>query len=244
MKHLPAVFLSAVVLLFAAPLADAESILSVDFQLTDSPVEGGFYAFEVNNPGTSGTVAKTFGDYTVTVYQGAGAIGGRDRGTVTETGAFTYGDLLRDGVTQIAGSTSSTPTSTNPTATTFSISGLTAGATYSIQIWSWNKGNDAGTVFAWYDTTGGTGTGTSASLLGSITNTQNALPADNNSYSVSATVVADSSGTLSFGQVRSAGSGWMNGFVLSQIPEPSTYAFLVGTITLGCVVLRRRIRHG
>lgn len=234
----------------------AVNLLSVDFGREDTlaagvtsttggtPLEPGFQGFYASGAAVySGELSRTYtglnntfttGSATVSVLgaAAAGSIGGRDRGTPLDSGAFTYGDLLRDGIAR-----------TNLTSVggqyTFKIGGLLPVTTYEIQLWGANSTADAGTIYSWYNTTGG------SSLMGTITNgPNNPLTAvSNNDYSVLANVTSSATGELLFGVTSSNGSataGFINGFVLNSAPIPEPSALLMGALGAGWILSRRR----
>jgi hypothetical protein len=160
----------------------------------------------------------------------AGQMGGRDRGSPLDNGAFTFGDLLRDGVARTK--------QTSGGDFTFRISGLNPNFAYSIRIWSGDSTADAGTTFNWFDTTSG------STPIGSVFNgPNNPLTATSNEdYSVFANVTSNAAGQLQFGVVSTNGSataGWTNGFMLSAVPEPSS-AMLTTLAGLTFFARRRR----
>lgn len=238
---LRALLMASLALFAASTPAQSQVVLAVDFNASfdaNSTTESGFQAFNALTNAGSTNPSALIGSYNVELF--GATVQGRYRGALTDAGSFSYNDLLEDLATNFNRLTSSSATaSTTPTSTAFTISGLAANTSYSIKLWSLDRGFNNGAVQYWWNTT--PGTGASALLLGSIINSTSVLPTDNNSYSVTATVTSSASGTLSFGHVTTAGNGVLNGFELSAIPEPSTYALLmVGVCAL--VYLRRKHR--
>jgi hypothetical protein len=206
-----------------------------------SALEPGFRGFTLGQNFGTGIatlsypgISPLFSTGTVTIdLQGdaaAGQMGGRDRGSPLDNGAFTYGDLLRDGVARTKQSSGGD--------FTFRISGLNPNFAYSIRIWSGDSTADAGTTFNWFDTTSG------STAIGSVFNgPNNPLTATSNEdYSIFANVTSNAAGQLQFGVISTNGSataGWTNGFVLSAVPEPSAAVLM----TLAGLIFRGRCRR-
>ncbi|MES2707444.1 MAG: PEP-CTERM sorting domain-containing protein [Verrucomicrobiota bacterium] len=245
----------------AAPLcaerASAVTLLSVDFGRDDTVgvglvattgtlLEPGFQGFYMSGAATfTGTASQVYtginatystGSVTVAI-QGestgaAGNMGGRDRGSPTDSGAFTYGDLFRDGIAR---------TKQTSTAGQFTVklSGLLPLSSYSLTLWSANSTADVNTVYSWYDTSIG------STLLGTVTNgPANPLTATaNTDYSITANVQANASGEVLLGVMSgnlSPTAGFINGFQLnSAVPEPSS-ALMLGGLALAAGFRRRR----
>ncbi|MDX2110080.1 MAG: PEP-CTERM sorting domain-containing protein [Verrucomicrobiota bacterium] len=231
--------------LAAASSASAAVILAVDFNQTanaNSITETGFSTFAL--PAGNGTIAnpsQAFGDITVNLL--GLSVSSRVRNAIADNAPFTYNDLYRDFANQliVTSVAAGLQTTTNPTAHAFTIGGLAASTTYNIRVWTLDTGFNNGAVTAWYNTTAGTGA--SSVLLGAITNSTAPTFADNNAYSVSASVTSDATGLLRFGAVTQNGvSGVINGFELTGtvVPEPSTYALMGGVVVLAIAALRRR----
>jgi hypothetical protein len=231
-----AIAAGAVTALLLAGRPAAAQILSVDFGLnTPSPVQAGFSAFNLANPGVTANPSQTFtglsgvasGQITLTF---GGTPGGRDRGQPNTGGAP---DLFRDLFTALA---------ETATGTTFSVTGLNPNTSYSVEIWSLDRGFNNGAVYEWYNTTAG------STLLGTIVNSTTAVPASLNEFRVTGTVTADATGRLAFGHVDPVGTGTINGFRISAaaaaVPEPSSVALAaVGVLPLlGSWNARRRRR--
>lgn len=226
----------------AVTTASAQTVLAVDFNASfdaNSTTETSiaFSGFNTLTNGGSLNPSATFGAYTVQFF--GATVQGRYRSSLTDSGSFTYNDMMEDLATNFNRVLNASATSaTTPTANAFTISGLQANTTYQIQLWSLDRSFNNGAVQYWWNTT--SGTGASATLLGSITNSTSILPTSNDSYSVVGTVTSSATGTLSFGHVTTLGNGVLNGFVLSAIPEPSAFAALAGLFTLGFAAYRRR----
>ena len=216
----------------------AQVLLAVDFNLSSNPdslTETGFSGFGLSSSGGSSsgnTTPQTFGAYTVALLTGvtsgdstAGLPTGRYRTALTDSGAFTYNHLYEDLAGQLARTTSATPATTAAGLSAFSISGLAANTQYSIQIWAMDATQNNGVVSAFYDTT--VGTGASATLIGNtITNSNSPVLTDNNAYSTSGLVRSDENGVLRIGVTVTSGTGILNGFAISAVPEPSSLAAL------------------
>lgn len=243
---------------FLAPAASAQLILAVDFNQENndvvSPTESGFSSYILDrNVSPSTPASQAFGPYTVafnSVSGGGPQMTGsnltvRDRGSIAEGGSFTNGDLLRDLAGQLtrrdAGAGNALTSA--PSADAFTVSGLTIGQQYEIRLWSHNKDNDSGFINAWYDRT----TGTSV-LIGGIENIS--VPTysnfDNNFQSVAGLVTAvdngSGSGIIRLGLSVSGGTGALNGFTLTLVPEPGTGALLLGALGAFALIRRRRVR--
>ena len=209
-------------------------VLAVDFSLPGGQVEPGFQGFFVANA-TNGTVTSTYGANTVTVFAGTQAhnptgVGGRDRANPLDAGSFTYGDLYRDLVTRFE---SGGPGA--PPLTSFTVSGLVPNGIYSFQVFSLDYPNNNNSVGAWYDMVPA-----SPTLIGSIINLTNTIPTSNDQFSVTGPVVADATGVVRIGSTFTAGSGQMNGFILSDaVPEPGAMA-LFGIVALAAMRRTRR----
>jgi|GEM_PF-4749841 len=246
MKHTTLCLLAAGILAFA-PSVHAQVILAVDFgnTVTGSAVESGFQGFVPagsTNSNTPTNPSQTFGTIPDPQFTVAfpGAAGFRYRSEIADTGSFTYGDLLEDLATNF-NRTTYVDSTTRPGSDTFTISGLSANTTYSIRLWSLDRAFNNGTVMHWYNTTGGTGA--SSVLIGTVTNSTSPIFSSNTDYSTFGTVTSDSSGVIRIGAlVQGTGSGQLNGFELSAIPEPSTYALLLTGAGL-LVWLRRKARR-
>lgn len=213
------------------------AILNVDFGLPTGPVQTGFQGFGAASSGTPNpshtySVAGVASG-AITLTTPGGGVSGRDRGAITGSGTFTYSDLYRSLITALAkGSTATT--------VTLRISGLNPNTDYSLQIWSNDPGYNNGALYSWYDTT----SGTSAVLLGTITNTQPptaTMYPNNNAFSITTTVHSSSSGMIQLAQNDSMGNGVINGLVISAVPEPAS-ATVLGIAILTAGLHRRRSR--
>ena len=170
-------------LLLAAPsVAGAAAVLAVDFGRNDSLAAGvagtsgtllepGFQGFYLNGAATFNGVAGltypgtdpilTSGSVTVNV-QGdssgaAGNVGGRNRGNPLDAGAFTYGDLLSDGIAR-------TKLTSVQGEFTLQLLGLAPNTSFNMRLWTASSGSDIDTTYSWFDTTLG------STLLGTILN--------------------------------------------------------------------------
>jgi hypothetical protein len=113
-------------------------------------------------------------------------MGGRDRGYPLDVGAFTYGDLLRDGIAR-------TKLTSAAGDYTLRRTGLKPSTAYNIRIWGPSSGADVNTTYSWFDTT------TNSNPLGSFLNGPSLFVAtNNNDYSVFGTVTSDANGFLRF----------------------------------------------
>jgi hypothetical protein len=214
-------------LLAGQQTSEAATILAVDFGLNTAPsTEAGFESFVLSNGGNS-NVTQTYpglsgvasGSITLTLT----AASGRDRGQPT-TGASPA--LYRDLFTALNETT---------TDTTFSLSGLDPSTAYNIEIWSLDRGFNSGATYTWVDTT----VPGSPVTIGTITNNTSATPASLSEFRVAATVTADASGVLRFGHNDSAGTGTINGFRISAVPEPGSLGLAAAA---GGLLLGRRRR--
>jgi len=239
-------------LLLSFAASSYAQLLSVDFNSINnappSPTLTGFQAFNIDRAvNAARTASFTASDSSiVTVILPNGATSSRDRGAVAGTGSFTYSDLYRDLAVQIAypspAAGGATPTLAAVNAvTSLKLTGLSLSTDYTIRLWSVNPGNDNNSVFEWFNNTPQTFTmqGSEASL-GTITNKSTPAPTSNTDYSVFGTVRTNQSGELYFRHSATAGTGSLNGFELTAIPEPSTVMALVVGGALVLVVHRRR----
>ena len=219
--------------------AEAAVILAVDFGGGTGNVQSGFQGF--TNPadgGISGT--QTYSGITVTVDGGtntsgtgsAGFLNSRDRTHAPpNAGAYSNYSLLRDRIVSTGGTQG----------VMLTISGLAPDTDYVLQVWGFdtraavtgeNVGAKPGTNILWDNTAG------SDYELGRYTMAAGDLPVDNNSFSITSTLTTDSSGTIvvrSYNPTSSTridGSGIMNGFMLSQVPEPSASLLAVAGASL------------
>jgi hypothetical protein len=226
-----------VLAILATAATASASLLNVDFGLTSGPVQTGFLGYDLPstgaaNPSQTYSVAGVASG-SITITTPGGGVSGRDRGVITGTGTFTYSDLYRSLITALSrGNTATT--------VTLQISQLDPSTDYSLQIWSNDPGYNNNAVYSWYDTT----SGTSAVLLGTITNKQPQTPAyypNNDAFSITTTVHSNSSGMIKLAQNDSMGNGVINGLVISAVPEPASAAVL-GIALLTAGLSRRRSR--
>ncbi len=217
--------------------------LAIDFGDRGNPtgvVQDGFEQFLLG--GSEGqvqnTASNTYGDMTVTVsrryisgfvnvrlqdFYAASPYNGDD---------FTQADLMRDGIYVEDYNGSSAPT----VALDMVISGLTAGLDYDFQLWSYAYTGSLPRVSDWTVN----GILVSDDYTISVPNSS-AYPDTNDDYSMIFTATADASGTIT---ITSEQVGtvtpqvFLNGFTMTEIPEPSTLG-LIG-ISVGMVALRRK----
>jgi hypothetical protein len=238
---LPSLLAFAALLLPAVSLSAATPILSVDFGTTQtSKIENGFSAFEVTNVGVAGPVTKTFGDYTVRITNGitvdgsgflnaSGTVNARDRFPTTplaDTGTFTYNHVYTDFVTQGID-------------TGVQITGLAASTSYEVRFYTYDHSNSRTQTFK--NLTGGANT--TLGTFGWTAGTTFGSSTADDIYSVGYTVVSDASGRLTFDINNAGGTTLLNALVitdLSTVPEPSSFALLLGTVALGVAFRRRR----
>lgn len=246
-SRLSALCTGALLLMSPAGVASASVILAVDFGQSQSPslVETGFSEFELSNAAnTTGPVTRTFGDYSVTLagsaavnsggsFTSTGTMTARDRGNpATDTGTFTYNDVYRDFITLNAGTTMG-----------IQLTGLAANTSYAVTFYVYDNANTRSVGFK--DITGATNASpngvnlslgstswTAGSTFGSTTS--------NEVFSVSGTAVSDSLGRLTFSNTINSGNAFIGGLTLATIPEPSTYALLLGGIVAMTAAARRR----
>lgn len=233
--------------LVSATVASAAPILAVDFGASQAPslVETGFSEFELSNAvNTTGPVTRTFGSYSVTLagsaavnaggtFTSTGTMTARDRGQpVADNGTFTYNDVYRDFITLNAGTTMG-----------IQLTGLTANASYEVTFYVYDNSN-ARTVNI-KNITGATNLAPNGAneALGSTSWTAGSSfgsTTSNEVFSISGTVISDSLGRLTFANTIGSGNALINGLTLTAIPEPSTYAALLGGAVAAAVVVRRR----
>lgn len=153
----------------------------------------------------------------------------RIRGNVpANSGSFTQSNLLADRVVSSSGA-----------GLFLSLSGFAPSTTFTIQVWGYDtqtsplSGAKPGT-FTLFDRTNGAN-----ATIGSFTTTAGQLPTDNNTFSVIGNVTSDINGRIVIESVSNMdGTGIMNGFVISTVPEPASGALLFGG--LGLMAFRRR----
>lgn len=226
-------------LLLPAAALPAATLLSLDFGSTQSPVvESGFTGYSVTNVGVAGPMTQTFGSFTVTLTNGktvdgsgnlnaTGLVNARDRGALTDSGAFTYNDLYRDFVTQGAD-------------TGLQLGGLTANTAYQITFYAYDNNNTRSETFK--NITGATTSSPNGAnlSLGTISWTAASSLTSNNLFSIVATATSDSSGRLTFDINSASATTVLNGLILASIPEPSGCAALLAGAALAYVAARRR----
>lgn len=228
--------------------ANAGTILSIDlgtaaqapFQLWNVGADGtGMRSttFSISDLSSvpSGTLTAKIGagSDATNIDNDTGAINTRARANApANSGSFTQSNLLTDRVVSTAGT---------GTGLFLQLSGFAPSTTFSIQVWGYDtqttplSGAKPGD-FSLYDRTSGANT-----LLGSFTSTAGSLPVDNNTFSVTGTVTSDANGVIMVESLSNIdGTGIMNGFVISTIPESMSLSLVLGG--LGMLTLRRR-RH-
>jgi len=243
--HVRSLCIAAMAALALPMSAEAAVILAVDFGGGTGNVQSGFQGFA--NPAEGGVSAtQTYSGITVTIDGGtntsgtgsAGFLNSRDRPHAPpNSGTYTNYSLLRDRIVSTGGTQG----------VMLTISGLAPNTDYVLQVWGFdaraevagqNVGAKPGTNILW-DNTGG-----SDYELGQYTMTAGQLPTDNNSFSITSTITTDINGTIvvrSYNPTsgtRIDGTGIMNGFMLSNIPEPSVSLLAVAGASL--VLSRRR----
>lgn len=166
-------------------------------------------------------------------YSGFFNAGGRDRGTEDLT---VNADFFRDGFT---GNSKDSGKEID-----FSFSGLEANIDYEFTFWAWERqfSNDDVTVEFYNTTDGGSTLIDSVDLVG-------VQPTSASDYSTNFTISSNATGEISldvFGVTTSDPSSsegvMINGFEITAIPEPGTFALIAGVLGFGVVILRRR-RH-
>ena len=201
--------------------ADGTGLRSTTFSISDL----------VSVPGGTLTAKIGGGSDAPNIANDTGTINTRFRGNApTNSGSFTQSDLLADRVVTTAGA---------GTGLFLQLSGFAPNTTFSIQVWGYDtqtsplSGAKPGN-FSLYDRTAGANT-----LLGSFSSTAGSLPADNNTFSVTGTVTSDANGVIMVESLSNIdGTGIMNGFVVSTVPEPMSLALVLGG--LGMLAMRRR----
>ena len=255
--HVPCCFYLVCLWLAVPSVAGAAAVLAVDFGRNDSLAAGvagasgtlqetGFQGFYLSGAATfNGLAGLTYpgtdplltgGSVTVNL-QGdssgaAGNMGGRNRGNPLDSGAFTYGNMLSDGIAR-------TKLTSVQGEFTLQLLGLAPNTPFHMRLWSASSGSDIDTTYSWYDTTLG------STLLGTIFNGPGGTLAAtaNTDFSVSGIVTSSNDGTLTFGVTSSNASptsGFISGFEFNTVPEPSS-SLLAGLAT-GLGLTRRRRR--
>ena len=182
-------------------------------------------------PGTStvttanfATPLTTSGTTTVTITASTALGQALNRGTIADgtPAGFSYSGLYRD--LMIA---------TTPTGfLTIDISGLNPSETYQFTLYAWDPG-DARDLDRTWQVTGGTGVPATDTV-----NWSNPL-VDNETFALNFDITTDAAGTFQLTDVGALQGSAINGFILSQIPEPST-AILAVMASLGLLARRRR----
>ncbi len=221
--------------------AKAAVVLAVDFGGGTSNLQAGFQGFTSPADGSISSTTQNYSGITVTLNggtsgTGTGYLNARDRPHAPpNAGAYTNFSLLRERIVANGG--------TNGVLLT--IGGLQPDTDYTLQVWGFDTraavdggGAKPGTNILWDNSNG------NDYIIGQYTMTAGQMPVDNNSFSVTATITTDSNGVLMVRSYNNTGAGLidgpgiMNGFVLSQVPEPS--ASLLTLAGAGFVLARRR----
>jgi hypothetical protein len=238
-----------VILCSSIPLS-AAPLLAIDFDQNDPGInpgndlitQPGFTSMSgvVLEPGTAPLTAasQTIGPYSVTVSYpvvDSSLQGFFYRGGLTNSGSFTYANLYNDFVY-----TNGAP-GLDPTIH-FSISGVTPNKLYALTFYSYdnvlNSALSETSTFTPIDnTTGGTGMVTYAPGTVLTSNSEFSTTI----YVSSTTNTLDISASAN-NQVEASDGLRVNGFTLSDVPEPSSLAALVGLAATGLILVARR--HG
>ena len=231
---LNSIFVAACTLLAGSGMAHAQITSSYDFNLDDgegtiSPTESGFTGITTTSANSG---SATLDDGISLEYNGFFNAGGRDRGTADLT---VNADFFRDGFTG---------NDSGGKEIDFSFSGLEANIDYEFTFWAWERqfSNDDVTVEFYNTTDGGSTLISSVDLVG----VQPTSPTD---YSTNFTISSNAAGEITldvFGVTTSDPSSsegvLINGFEITAIPEPGTFALIAGVLGFGVVILRRRRR--
>jgi len=201
--------------------------ITVDFNDEGTTLtESGFTGFDTADAGT----ATAIGNGISLTMNSFGNNGGRDRGTAGLTAAA---DFFRDGITG---------NDNGGKEIDFAFSGLMADSDYELTFWAWDNtfNNDDVTAQIMNTTDGG------STLSGSIDLTGTA-PTSLSELQTTFTITSSASGTISldFFGVQTSDTAisrglMVNGFEITAIPEPTTFAWLVALSTFGLVVNRRK----
>lgn len=151
----------------------------------------------------------------------------RERNPITTTP--NYGPMYQGFATAAAGG-----------ALGLEIAGLSANTQYDITFYSFDQNGSRTSVFTDY-------TGGGDNLLGSITYSNpsgagSGNPTFDSEYSLTSVVTTDSSGRLIFGETEAGNAPVLNGFEISPVPEPSSFALAgLGSLSgLSLLAFRRR----
>lgn len=222
-------------------------LLSVDFGASGEDTETGFSSFGGALDNTTTSTFDSFttdgsftsGTTTISLTSDSGNLDSRNRDDISDSGAFTYGDLYEDfAFSRDAGSI-----------LTIEFSGLNANTGYVVTFFAFDRGgatppDDTITNIVTHVTDG------ASSPTGQTTFNPTVLPTDNLQHGIVLTAVSNSSGVLTF-DMSSTGRSTnplsfaeprLAGLQIATIPEPSTYALLLAVAVAGCAVTRRR-RH-
>jgi hypothetical protein len=217
------------VLVIVGSRASAAPFLHVDFNSGSSPTESGpptFSAFSISGTPASASVSystplsMTSGTTTISLASSAGNLDKRDRGTPSDSGSFTFGELYRDFAT----------TFDNDRSMLIEISGLKPSTPYNVTFYAYDS-----IVSSLSNTLTNTTSGTQPSSSGTITQSSSSI-SSNSQYALTMDVISDSSGVATFTETPSAGtSPRLNGLQIA--PEPSCLGLLA---LAGLALLRRR----
>lgn len=206
--------IGAITIFFGCATAHAGAIVAID--VGDGPVQSGFAAFPVGFRETNGAaITHSYGGISVSIDELTGHFWrARDRGDQGANGTFTQSDLLRDFVTSSDGYSISVL-----------MSGLTPGAIYDLQVWSYDPFSEFSFRSDW----------TANGLLVQKNYSQShGTPLTNDDYRFGFMAVADSSGRiLILGTPQDSSDGVrINALQLSSadaahvVPEPSSLLVL------------------
>ncbi len=204
--------LSAATLSLIASSATATTLLKIEFREDD---QAGFNLWPTSSPltGTSSTAnfstpTTTSGTTAITMTATTSLGQAFNRGTISDgtPAGFTYSNLYRDLLI------ASTPTGR----LTLTASGLDANTAYNFTLFAWDPGDSTDRVREWTVETG-SGVPASAQL-----NWVDPL-VDNNTFAMNFEITTDATGSFSLSDTSANPQGSaINGFILEQIPEPST----------------------
>lgn len=221
----------------AAPHATAAPILAVDFENEDSTTETDFQSFAHGLDTSSGSVSQSVGAFTVTfsdLNTGEATAGFSERGSLSDSGAFTYADLYNDFGFDKSG----------PFTVTIEDGTLAANTAYDVRLFAYDYHSavyNSGTeVTMNYTPTSGT-TGSAVA----VTFTADHTPADNLDYSNVGTFTTNGSAQIIFEVTAGTNDKsnnprtLLNGLTVA-VPEPTSF-LLLGLA--GIVALRPRRRR-